>query len=484
MRVLNYINGSFCQAESGEEIPNKSPSTGLEYGSLPRSDHRDVDRAVEAAKAAQDGWRKLTHSARAKHLQTLANGIEARLQDFAQTESIDNGKPVHLARSLDIPRSISNFRFFAGAAEHFAGESHCDTKQVHVTKRDPLGVVACISPWNLPLYLLTWKIAPALAAGNTVVAKPSEITPATAFLLSQVMDDIGFPKGVLNILHGFGAEVGSPLVNHPDVKAVTFTGGTQTGKQIAVETAASLKKLSLELGGKNPFIVCADADLDKASDMAVKAAFSNQGQICLCGSRIILETSISESFKRLFVAKVKAITVGDPANDRSQLGALVSESQLQKVANYVDKAKQSGGDILTGGEPIHLPAPSENGWYYAPTVIAGLPHDHCVNQDEIFGPVVTLTEAAGEAELIRLANDTVYGLSASIWTNDIGKSMRMSDRIECGMIWVNNWMVRDLRTPFGGQKMSGIGREGGWEAMRFMTQAKNISISYEEADHD
>jgi aminomuconate-semialdehyde/2-hydroxymuconate-6-semialdehyde dehydrogenase len=398
---------------------------------------------------------------------------------FVKAESRDNGKPEKLAAHVDIPRAISNFHFFATAIEHFASESHyMEQVGINFTTRRPIGIVGCISPWNLPLYLFSWKIAPALAAGNCVIAKPSEITPYTAFLLGEVATEAGLPPGVLNIVHGLGSNIGSAMVAHPKIKAISFTGGTTTGENIARIAAPMFKKLSLELGGKNPTVVFPDCDVQQTVNEVFKSSFSNQGQICLCGSRIFIHASIYDAFKEAFVKRVKSAKTSYPSDPSAQLGAVVSHSHMEKILGYIALAKSEGGILLAGGNRIHLDAPHENGYYIEPTVFENLPNQCRINQEEVFGPLVTLMPFDTEAEVIGLANDTKYGLAASVWTKDLNTAHRVADRLEMGIVWVNAWLVRDLRTPFGGVKASGVGREGGWEALRFFTEPKNIMIKY------
>lgn len=477
--ISNYINGCFVSAQSGYTLPVYEPATGQAYANAPVSDAADVDAAVAAAKGAAKEWAKTTAAERADWLHRLADGIEKRMDEFARAESQDQGKPVSLARRMDIPRAVENLRFFAGAILHDRQDAYETGRQaINYVLRKPLGVVACISPWNLPLYLFTWKIAPALAAGNAVVAKPSELTPYTAFMLSELAHEIGFPKGVLNILHGFGGAIGDRLNTHPDVKAVSFTGGTATGARIAAQAAPLFKKISLELGGKNPTVIFADASYKEALSYAVRSSFTNQGEICLCGSRILVEKPIYERFLRDFVEQVQQLKVGDPQLEDTRLGALVSEAHLNKVLGYVALAKEEGGIIHCGGQRVIPPGRCAGGWFMEPTVIGGLPN-HCrTNQEEIFGPVVTLQSFDTEDEAIELANGTAYGLAAGLWTRDGSRVHRMSAQLEFGIVWVNTWLLRDLRTPFGGMKSSGVGREGGFEALRFFTESTNVCIQY------
>jgi aminomuconate-semialdehyde/2-hydroxymuconate-6-semialdehyde dehydrogenase len=466
-KLANYINGEFVAPKNGKYLDNYEPATGTVYSLIPDSDESDVLMAIDASEKAFPLWSNLTGEQR----------IENRLEEFAAAESKDNGKPLSLAQHVDIPRAVSNFSFFASAIRHFANESHyMEGIGFNYTTRRPIGIVGCISPWNLPLYLFSWKIAPALAAGNCVIAKPSEITPYTAFLLSQVCKDAGLPAGVLNIVHGLGTSAGDAIVKHPKVKAISFTGGTQTGEYIARTAAPMFKKLSLELGGKNPNIIFADCDFDDMLKTTIRSSFANQGQICLCGSRIFIERPIYEKFKEAFVAKISKTVVSHPSDPKAQMGAVVSQSHMEKVLSYVELAKEEGGTILTGGKRIEMPAPYDKGYYLAPTIIEGLTYDCRTNQEEIFGPVVTITPFDTEEEVLMMANSTKYGLSATVWTQHLTKAHRVADKLEAGIVWINDWLVRDLRTPFGGVKASGVGREGGWEALRFFTEAKNIFV--------
>jgi len=476
--LANLIDGKLAAPASGAYLDVYEPATGKVYARCPDSEARDVEAAVTAAERAAPAWATLPSGERAKHLHRLADAIEARLDELAREESRDSGKPVSLARSVDIPRAVANLRFFAEAITQWPGESHVDARAINVTLRQPLGVVGCISPWNLPLYLFTWKIAPALAAGNTVVAKPSEITPFTAFRLSEFAIECGLPAGVLNIVHGLGPKIGQAIVEHPKVKAVSFTGSTRTGAFIAEAAAKQFKKVSLEMGGKNPAIVFADADLSDANlDTIVRSGFSNQGEICLCGSRLLVERSIHDDFKQRYLEKVKALRVGDPNDDASDLGALVSKPHFEKVMGCIERARQEGGKVLTGGNAVNPGGRCAEGWFVVPTVIEGLSQDCTTNREEIFGPVVTLIPFDSEDEAIAIANGTDYGLAASLWTRDLSRAHRVAERIDFGIVWVNCWMLRDLRTPFGGVKHSGMGREGGVDALRFFTEPKNVCIA-------
>ena len=471
------MNGVYCPPVSAKYFDNFEPATGEVYSLIPDSDTQDVDAAVDAAEKAFPIWSGMSLEERSKILVRLSEGIENRMDEFVEAESRDNGKPMSLAAHVDIPRAVSNFHFFATAILHFASESHyMEGVGVNYTTRKPIGVVGCISPWNLPLYLFSWKIAPALAAGNCVIAKPSEVTPYTAYLLGKVAQEAGLPPGVLNILHGTGAQVGDAIVKHPKIKAISFTGGTKTGEYIARTAGPMFKKLSLELGGKNANIIFADCDFEDMLNTTIRSSFTNQGQICLCGSRIFIERPLYEKFKQAFVEKVSRSKVSFPMDPAAKLGAVVSKSHMEKVLSYIELAKEEGGAVLTGGHRVYLEAPYENGYYIAPTIIEGLAYTCRTNQEEIFGPVVTITPFDTEEEALMMANSTEYGLAGTVWTSNLKRAHRVADNLHAGIVWVNAWLVRDLRTPFGGVKSSGVGREGGWEALRFFTEAKNIFI--------
>lgn len=478
-KIQNYINGQYIVPNQGNYIDNYEPATGKVYSLIPDSDETDVQMAVDAAEKAFPIWSKMSIDERSAILIKVSEGIQNRMDEFVQAESKDNGKPVSLAAHVDIPRAISNFHFFATGILHFASEAHSmEGEGINYTTRKPIGVVGCISPWNLPLYLFTWKIAPALAAGNCVIAKPSEVTPYTAFLLGKVLSEAGMPAGVLNIIHGSGNNVGDAIVKHPKIKAISFTGGTKTGEYIARTAAPMFKKLSLELGGKNPNIIFDDCDFDEMLATTVRSSFANQGQICLCGSRIFVQRGMYDKFKTAFVERVEKLTVSHPTDPKAKMGALVSKPHLEKVISYIELAKEEGGKVIAGGNQVHLEAPYNEGYFLQATVIEGLDFRCRTNQEEIFGPVVTLTPFDTEEEVLEMANSTQYGLSATLWTSDLKRAHRMADQIEAGIVWINAWLVRDLRTPFGGVKSSGVGREGGWEALRFFTEPKNVFVKF------
>lgn len=480
LKILNYINGEYVEPLSKKWLDNYNPSNGEVYSQIADSNSDDIAEAYKAAENTFPEWSNTTIDERSRILLKIADLIDEKMVDLAKAEAKDNGKPLSLALAVDIPRASSNFRFFGNAITQFSSEAHesVGLNTMNFTLRQPLGVVGCISPWNLPLYLFSWKIAPAIAAGNTVVAKPSEITPMTAYLLGKICTEAGLPKGVLNIVHGTGPSAGQAIVEHPHIKAISFTGGTKTGEHIARTAAPMFKKLSLELGGKNPNLIFADCNYEKMLAVTVRSSFANQGQICLCGSRIFVEETIYEKFKKDFVEKVKSLKIGDPFHAETNIGALVSKLHMEKVQSYIALAEKEGGKILYGGKKVTIKG-LENGYYLEPTVIEVYDNKCRVNQEEIFGPVVTLMSFKTEEEALQMANGVKYGLSATLWTNNLNRTMRISKKLETGIVWVNTWLNRDLRTPFGGTKDSGVGREGGFEALQFFTEAKNICIKYE-----
>ena len=476
-KIKNYINGKLVEPFNKNFIDNINPSTGKKYSLIPDSQKEDVLLAVSSAKKAFFTWSKKTKKERYKLLMCLADNIDQKFKELVQAESFDTGKPEWLTKSVDIPRCSENIRFFATASLHFDSKFHeMDGAAINYTLKEPVGVVGAISPWNLPLYLLTWKIAPALAAGNTVIAKPSEITPYTAYLFSKICIKSGIPPGVINIVHGLGSSVGEEIVKHKDVPIITFTGGTKTGRKIASIAAKGFKKLSLELGGKNPNIVFSDTDIKKAVEWAIKSSFLNQGQVCLCGSRLFVERSIYDEFKEVFVKKTLDLIVGDPKKEETFLGSVVSKNHMKDILKKISEAKKLGGIVLTGGKRKLLGGKFKNGYFIEPTIIENLSYLSKTNQVEIFGPVVCLIPFESEDEVVKMANSTDYGLSASVFTNDISRGHRVAAKIKSGVVWINSWLIRDLRIPFGGMKNSGLGREGGFGSLDFFTEQKNVCL--------
>lgn len=479
IKIKNFINGEFVSPVSGKFFENHDPATDQAFSMIPDSDERDVEKAVEAARSAFPSWSQMPAEERSKFLFKIASLLEVKLEKFALAESIDNGKPLTLARQIDIPRAIKNFEFFAAAIINFSSESHSNSDSINYTLRQPVGIVGAISPWNLPLYLFTWKIAPALACGNVVIAKPSEITPFTAFLLSDICIEAGLPPGVLNIIHGTGPKAGSSIISHPEIKTITFTGGTKTGEDIARVAAPMFKKLSLELGGKNPVLIFDNCDYDEMLETTVRSSFTNQGQICLCGSRIFVQESIYEKFKADFVERTKHLKIGDPLDPETIIGAIVSKQHFEKLLSYIELAKDEGGSILCGGNavvPVTQNGRCDQGFFIEPTIIEGLSHTCRTNTEEIFGPIVTILPFKNEEDVITMANSTTYGLASIVWNSDIKSANKVAALLNSGIVWINCWMERDLRTPFGGMNNSGVGREGGNEALRFFTEAKNVCI--------
>jgi aminomuconate-semialdehyde/2-hydroxymuconate-6-semialdehyde dehydrogenase len=477
LKLQNYINGQLVEPVSKTYFDNYNPATGKVYSLIPDSDEKDIELAYQAANNAFPSWSITPKEKRSHLLLKIAQLIEKNLDKLALAESTDNGKPLKLAKTVDIPRAASNFHFYGTAILHHASHAHSmENTAINYTLRQPVGVAGCISPWNLPLYLFSWKIAPALAAGCTVVAKPSEVTPMTAHLLSEICMEAGLPPGVLNIVHGLGSKVGNAIVSHKGIPLISFTGGTTTGAHIASIAAPMFKKLSLELGGKNPNIIFADCDYEKMLATTMLSSFANQGQICLCGSRIFVERSIYDKFKKDFVEKTKQLTVGNPMDENTRIGAIVSKPHQEKILSYIELAKQEGGAVLCGGHTIHPGGEFSEGYYIAPTIIEGLSYSCRTNQEEIFGPVVTITPFDTEEEALMMANSTRYGLASVVWTENLTRAHRVASTIHAGIVWINCWLLRDLRTPFGGVKDSGVGREGGFEALDFFTEAKNVCI--------
>lgn len=476
-RLLNYIDGEFVQPLNGEFMESFNPSTGEAHLLVADSGADDIDRAVQAAHRSFPEWSGLEAPQRSRILSKVADLIEMQKEVFAQAESADQGKPVWLAEQMDIDRVVHNFRFFAGAILHDTDEAMATSRSVHTyVSRRPIGVAGLISPWNLPLYLLTWKIAPALAYGNTVVCKPSEFTSHTAAMLCEVFAQAGLPNGVVNMVFGTGARAGARLVEHPDVPLISFTGGTATGREIARVAAPMFKKLSLELGGKNPCLIFNDADLEKAVATTVRSSFLNQGEICLCSSRIYVQREVYESFLEKFVARVGDLRVGDPRERQTFVGPLVSRQHLDKIESFLRLAREEGVRIHCGGERPKFDGDLKNGYFFLPTVLSEVRPTSRLQQEEIFGPVVTVSPFQTEDEVVHLANGVTYGLSATVWTESLGRAHRVVERLEAGTVWVNTWMKRDLRAPFGGMKASGVGREGQEGSREFFTEAKTIAI--------
>ena len=479
VELSNYINGEWRPAICEHWIEDYSPANGSLIAQIPCSSIEDVDDAVLAATAASADWANQTIAERADWLEKIADALESRVEEVAQLESLDTGKPISLARSVDAARSVANFRFFAEQGREFESEIFEMSDATNRVVYKPVGVTGLITPWNLPLYLLSWKVAPALLMGNTIVAKPSEMTPMTASLLAEVMEEVELPNGVFNLVHGNGLDAGAPLTSHPDVNLISFTGGTATGREVAKSASAGFKKLSLELGGKNATIIRADANLDEMMPSIVRASFLNQGQVCLCGSRILVHESIYDSFVKGFLEVVSDMIVGDPSDDQTELGALISADHRDKVMSYIELAEDEGGDILCGGgAPVGIPQAFENGYWVSPTVIDGLAPDSRCATEEIFGPVVTLHPFSDDDEAVEIANMTDYGLAGSIWTQDVDAGSLMAEQIDSGMVWVNCWLHRDLRVPFGGVKNSGVGREGGRWSLGFFSEAINICVKH------
>jgi len=474
IQVQNYINGEFTTTK--DTIDDINPATGEIIAKIPKSGSKEVSNAVDAADIARVSWSELSSEKRADWLDKIADALESKSDDIASLESQDTGKPIALAKAVDASRSVANFRFFAQFSRDFSVENfEMDDAMNHVVLK-PVGIAGLITPWNLPLYLLSWKIAPAIVMGNTVVAKPSELTPLTANLLSQTLDEIGFPAGVVNILHGLGLEVGQAIVQHPKINLISFTGGTLTGKKVAETAAPMFKKLSLELGGKNATIILDDANLDSSIPEIARSAFMNQGQVCLCGSRILVSDKIWDEFVDKFVGYVKNMKVGDPSSEYSDLGALVSFAHRDKVESYIHLAEREGGKILCGGKSPTLPSPFDKGAFLEPTVVSDISHMSRTATEEIFGPVVTLHSFRTDEEAIEIANCTDYGLAGSVWTGDKNRGKIVAEKIETGMVWVNTWLHRDLRVPFGGVKDSGVGREGGRWSLSFFSETVNICV--------
>ncbi len=478
--ILNYINGELVPPKKTKYLNVYNPANGKIYAKCPNSDNSDLKDAINSAKKAHSKWKNLTNENRRDILFKIADELEKNKEKFALAETIDNGKPINDSQTIDIPRSINNLKFYASAVINNSSESHSlGHRAINYTLRDPIGIVACISPWNYPLHLLTWKIAPALAMGNCVIAKPSEITPMTAYLFSKICIKVGLPKGVLSILHGTGENIGDKIVRHPDIKAISFTGGTKTGKIINSSASPLLKKVSLELGGKNPTIIFEDCNYKQMLKTTVRSSFGNQGQICLCGERIFIQSSIYDKFKKDFIVETEKLKIADPRNQKTEQGAIVSEQHYNKILAYLDSAKQNGAIFLTGGKAKKIKGECSNGWYIEPTIIENLSRNSKCYSEEAFGPVTSIYKFETKKEAIDLANETNYGLAASIWTSNLRSAHQVAKSINFGIVWVNSWNLRDLRTPFGGMKDSGLGREGGNESLSFFSEPKNVCINYE-----
>jgi aminomuconate-semialdehyde/2-hydroxymuconate-6-semialdehyde dehydrogenase len=477
-KILNFINGAMVEPSSGAFMDNIEPAMGKVYGQIPDSDAHDVEHAAIAAKAAFSGWRD-DPEGRITVMNKLADLFDRHAPAFVEAESRDQGKTITQA-GVEIPRGPANFRAFAAKIREFSAPHKFknETPQAEgYILHQPAGVAGIISPWNLPFLLFTWKVAPALAAGCTVVAKPSEITPMTAFMMSELLNEAGFPPGVMNIVNGTGPKVGSAIVNHKDISRVSFTGSTATGRAIGLACAQNFKKPPLlEMGGKNPAIIFNDSDFETAVAGGKASGFTNQGEICLCSSRHYVQRGIYDRYRNALVESVRATKIGDPLEADTQMGAVASEAHMNKVLSYIELAKREGGKILTGGHRHILKGRCADGYFIEPTVIEGLANSCRTNQEEIFGPVVTLIPFDTEEEAIALANDSEYGLAATIWTEDHAKAMRVADRLETGMPWINTWNLRVLDTPFGGWKNSGNGhREGAPYAMEFFTELKTVT---------
>ncbi|MBT3476339.1 MAG: aldehyde dehydrogenase [Euryarchaeota archaeon] len=480
LEIKNYIGGVFQPAMDGEVLEDFNPATAECVATIPRSKVTDVELAVLAAQSAQSEWGALSMLERADWLDRIADALEAKHEHIAQTESMDTGKPISLARRVDASRSVSNFRFFAEFSREQSEMTFEMADAMNYVHRSPLGTVGLITPWNLPLYLLSWKVAPALLMGNTIVAKPSEITPLTANVLAETLHELKLPPGVFNLVHGLGPEVGQSILEAPEIKGISFTGGTATGRIVARTAAPMFKKLSLELGGKNATIVLRDADLSQAVDGAVRAAFTNSGQVCLCGSRILVDASIADAFTKLFIEKVESIQIGNPSLDETVMGSVISPEHLEKVESYIELGLAEGGTVLTGGtrEMTGFNGPNGVGAFLRPTVVADLPHTSRCATEEIFGPMVTLHTFDSEEQAVEMANHSEYGLAGSVWTTDLERGRDFATKIETGIVWVNTWLHRDLRTPFGGMKNSGVGREGGKWSMEFFSEMTNVCVKF------
>ena len=479
----HFINGAYTEGTSGRSFENRRPIDNGLISQVCEAGRTEVDAAVQAARTALDGpWSRLTLAERTEVLYAVAAGIEQRFEQFLEAEVADTGKPVSLAAHIDIPRGAANFRIFADVVKNVSGESF-DTPTpdgsgaLNYSLRVPKGVVAVVCPWNLPLLLMTWKVGPALACGNSVVVKPSEETPSTASLLGEVMNAAGVPHGVYNVVHGFGPDsAGEFLVSHPGVDAITFTGETVTGEAIMQRAAVGVRDVSFELGGKNPAVIFADCDLEATIEGIGRACFANTGQVCLGTERVYVERPIFDEFLSALKAKAESLTLGDPHDTATTLGPLISLEHRRKVLSYYERARADGATLITGGGIPDLAAPYTQGAWIEPTIWTGLSEDSAVVREEIFGPCCHVRPFDSEAEAVRLANDTPYGLATSIWTQNAARANRVARQIRVGITWINCWFLRDLRTPFGGAKQSGIGREGGVHSLEFYTELRNVCL--------
>ena len=479
----HFINGAYTEGTSGRSFENRRPIDNGLISQVCEAGRAEVDAAVQAARTALDGpWSRLTLAERTEVLYAVAAGIEQRFEQFLEAEVADTGKPVSLAAHIDIPRGAANFRIFADVVKNVSGESF-DTPTpdgsgaLNYSLRVPKGVVAVVCPWNLPLLLMTWKVGPALACGNSVVVKPSEETPSTASLLGEVMNAAGVPHGVYNVVHGFGPDsAGEFLVSHPSVDAITFTGETVTGEAIMQRAAVGVRDVSFELGGKNPAVIFADCDLEATIEGIGRACFANTGQVCLGTERVYVERPIFDEFLSALKAKAESLTLGDPHDTATTLGPLISLEHRRKVLSYYERARADGATLITGGGIPDLAAPYTQGAWIEPTIWTGLSEDSAVVREEIFGPCCHVRPFDSEAEAVRLANDTPYGLATSIWTQNAARANRVARKIRVGITWINCWFLRDLRTPFGGAKQSGIGREGGVHSLEFYTELRNVCL--------
>jgi aminomuconate-semialdehyde/2-hydroxymuconate-6-semialdehyde dehydrogenase len=475
MDCLHFIGGEYCKSQSGKTFTNVNPATGLPIGTVALGDAHDIEAAVRAAERALKSWSQMSMHERSGKLQRLGQLIAEHRAELAHWESLDTGKPLSECLNGDIPRAELNFSFYSSLAEHQHASQYEDQfGHVHTTSRVPLGIVGLITPWNLPLYLATWKLAPALLQGNAVILKPAELTPLTVTRLASLSTEAGIPPGVFNIVHGFGGQsAGEALVKHPKVKAISFTGETTTGVAIMESAAKTLKKLSFELGGKGASVVMADADLKHAAKRVVFAAFRNQGQVCLAGSRLLIHESVKSEFIQLVKAEMATIKIGDPLDESTSFGSLISREHQQKVLSYLDHAKNQKLKISVGGD---IPKGFESGAYVSPTLIEDVPQDDRLIQEEVFGPVLTVQTFKDLGEALDKVNGTPYGLSCSIYTSNLDTAHRFARHVQMGMVWINDWFLRELHTAFGGMKRSGIGREGGQFSLDFFSEFKTVSF--------